>query len=112
MQDNTADWDSVAELTFTSPATGSPAAAVNGNLTGFRTHRATTLTLTDPMAFGDKIWIRFRDDNLSGDDHGLAVDDFQITPLEADVNVPEPATVVLLAIGLCGLATFARRRRG
>ncbi|MBM4154418.1 MAG: PEP-CTERM sorting domain-containing protein [Lentisphaerae bacterium] len=55
---------------------------------------------------GSSLWIRFRELNDTGNDHGLSVDNFQLTV------VPEPATVGLLAgPGLGILVACMRRRR-
>ncbi|KKK59657.1 hypothetical protein LCGC14_3032200, partial [marine sediment metagenome] len=54
----------------------------------------------------DELWIRFRDLNDGGFDHGLGVDDFRF---EA---VPEPSTIGLLAVGVLWLGVWRFRRRG
>ncbi len=52
---------------------------------------------------GEQLWIRFRELNDPGNDHGLATDDFQFTA------VPEPTTAGL--VGLAGALAMLRLRR-
>jgi uncharacterized protein (TIGR03382 family) len=48
--------------------------------------------------------VRFTERNEAGNDHGLAIDNFEITK----VAVPEPTAALLGAFGLLGIL---RRRR-
>jgi uncharacterized repeat protein (TIGR01451 family) len=97
-------WTAFTSLDFTSPvfvntATG---AAVDGNV-------ATTLrsaNLAVAVAAGQEIWLRWRDVNDGGNDHGLAVDTFSVT-----ANGGPPANVlnvndVTLAEGNAGTTSF------
>lgn len=94
---------------FLEPATvvnvvNSNAGAVDGN-----TYRyLVTGTVTGiTWAPGDELWLRWRDPNDPGSDHGLAIDDFSFSA------VPEPTTLALVGIGMgaAGLATRRLRRK-
>lgn len=57
---------------------------------------------------GDTLWLRWVETNNVGNDHGLAIDNFNI----AVSAVPEPASALLLAGGALLLGANARRRHG
>lgn len=72
----------VTQLDFTSPVTGGTAGALNGNLAANRTFIGYTITgLNIPS--GTEIMLRWSDPDHTGADHGLAIDDFSVTPLAA-----------------------------
>lgn len=81
---------------------GEPFVTTNGALDGnvHSVHISGTLTVSIPN--GSSVYIRWTDTNDIGNDAGLAVDNFAVTP----TLVPEPASLALLALG--GL--FFRRR--
>lgn len=88
---------------YSSPVVGATAAAVDGNVAGKVAGRGGSVgSLT--WAAGDTLWIRWIELNDSGNDHGLAVDDFALTTH----TVPEPAGLALLALG--AVIGIARRR--
>lgn len=102
----TGSWTPVSALNLLSQV-GVPANVVgnslNGNLTANRTYRAASF----PVTIGTQsFWIRWRDVGVSGDDHGLAVDDFQLTPSGTQI-VPEPSSVLLFALGGIAMAMVA-----
>ncbi len=73
---STGTWPAATSATFTAPiATGTTATALNGNTTANRTARVAVVTGLS-WAPGQELWIRFRDANESGNEQGLAVDDF------------------------------------
>lgn len=72
-------WTTVPQLNFSSPVTGSTAAALNGNDPNNRTFLQHTIIVN--VAIGEEIWFRWQDLNDTGNDHGLAVDDFTITSI-------------------------------
>src|SRR5262249_31127478 len=70
-------WTTFAPLSFTGPITGATAAALDGNAPANRTAISATLTVT--VNDGQEIWLRWQDPDDSGNDHGLAIDDFSVT---------------------------------
>jgi hypothetical protein len=68
----------VPALTFNSPVTGATASALDGNAAANRTPISSSITGLN-IAPGTPFWVRFYDVNDAGNDHGLAVDDFQVT---------------------------------
>jgi predicted extracellular nuclease len=75
---NAGIWTDFNPLDFTSPVTGGTAGALNGNLSTNRTFLSGTLNDLS-LAAGQEIWLRWSDSNHSGSDHGLAIDDFQVS---------------------------------
>jgi hypothetical protein len=71
-------WTDFNSLDFTSPITGSTAGALDGNAAANRTTKTAILTVT--VSTGQEIWLRWMDTNDAGSDHGLAIDDFSVTP--------------------------------
>lgn len=90
--------------TFTSPVTGATAAALDGNGAG----RVTGLggTVSTAWAAGDTLWLRWADLNDSGNDHGLAIDNFSFSV----TAVPEPQSWALMLAGAAALGFVVRRR--
>src|SRR5262245_32111431 len=69
----------VPSLDFTSPITGGAAGALNGNLAANRTALSFNITgLSIPN--GTEVMLRWSDPDHTGADHGLAIDDFSVTP--------------------------------
>jgi len=101
-------WFDVAALDFAPLAfTGGP--ALNGNA---YTVDLSALVSGLSIADGESFAFRWRDYNSSGNDYGLAVDDFTITATLAASGpaVPEPATWAMM-LGGFGLLGGAMRRR-
>ncbi|MFY7973976.1 MAG: PEP-CTERM sorting domain-containing protein [Rubrivivax sp.] len=90
---------------WTSPVTGSTAAAVVGNTAGLVSGVGGTLATA--WVPGDTLWLRWIERNDTGNDHGLAIDNFQVSV----TAIPEPGTVALLLAGLAGVGFVVRRRR-
>lgn len=90
---------------FTSPVVGATAAAVDGNSAGLVTGLGGSFTGLS-WAAGDTLYLRFVERNDSGNDHGLALDNFSFSV----TAVPEPGTVALWLAGLGAIAFVARRR--
>jgi hypothetical protein len=90
---------------FTSPAVGTPAAAVDGNSAG----RVNGLggAISTPWAAGETLWVRWIDVNELGNDHGLAIDDLSLRV----TAVPEAHSGALLLAGLMAVGFVAARRR-
>jgi predicted extracellular nuclease len=78
----------VASLDFTSPITGGTAGALDGNLAANRTLRTFTITGLS-VANGDDILLRWSDPDHTGNDHGLAIDDFSVT-VDGGTATPTP----------------------
>ncbi|HEV7767757.1 MAG TPA: ExeM/NucH family extracellular endonuclease [Thermoanaerobaculia bacterium] len=98
----TTGWTAVPSLDFTSPTftnTGA-GALLDGNAAANRTAKAATITVG--VAVGSEFWIRWRDINDGGNDHGLAIDDFIITPQATGGNaavVPTCASPITTTAG-------------
>jgi hypothetical protein len=84
----TSGWTTVPALSFTSPVTGATAATLDGNAAANRTTIAGTLTVT--VNNGQEIWLRWQDVDDSGNDHGLAIDDFSVTASGTATPTPTP----------------------
>lgn len=74
-------WTNVTALNFTSPVTSGSTGALDGNNATNRVNISSILSVT--LNPGDEIMLRWFDDNHSGSDHGLAVDDFSVTAFGA-----------------------------
>src|SRR5947209_12581769 len=75
----TTNWLDHDPLDFTSPQPGiSSAAAIDGNGSANRTALSSTINVT--VNPGQEIWLRWKDINHPNNDHGLAIDDFSVTP--------------------------------
>jgi uncharacterized protein len=76
---NNGTWTDVNTLDIVSPQTGTTAATLDGNAAANRVALMQTIgSLSIPN--GATFWIRWVDTNIGGNDDGLAVDDFNITP--------------------------------
>ena len=71
-----AGWTRVPELDFTSPVVAGAAAALDGTATANSQLRERTVTGLS-WAPGQVLYLRWYDDNSPGNDHALAIDDFQ-----------------------------------
>jgi uncharacterized repeat protein (TIGR01451 family) len=82
----TTGWTAAPALDFTTPTFTNTTTGVqlDGNLAANRTAKAASIAVSVPI--GQQFWIRFRDLNDGGNDHGIAVDDFFITPQAAAGN--------------------------
>ena len=78
---STGSWTNVAALDFTSPIISGSTGALDGNNSANRLSISSILPVT--LNPGDEIMLRWFDDNHSGSDHGLAIDDFSITAFGA-----------------------------
>ena len=100
----TTGWTDYNALDFVSPITGTTAIALDGNAAANRTAKSSTLTVT--VNAGQEIWLRWQDLNDSGNDHGLAVDDFSVTPHGVAAGVTLSVNDVSLNEGNSGTTTF------
>jgi hypothetical protein len=101
-----------AGFNFTSPVATASAGQLNGNLAANRVENLGGVIGSLNWLPGESLWVRFRELNDSGNDHGLAIDDFGFTAEAAFVPPPPavPAPAALPA-GLAVLAALAGRRR-
>ncbi len=80
------NWIDVNNLDFNAPISSGTAGALDGNAASNRASVSYTLTgLNIPN--GSTFWIRWLDDNASGLDDGLAVDDFQLNEASLPVEL-------------------------
>ncbi|MET0392940.1 MAG: choice-of-anchor J domain-containing protein [Chitinophagaceae bacterium] len=85
---STGSWTNVSGLNFTSPVTGTTAAALNGNLAGTNAAMVSYTITGLNIPAGNEIMIRWEDIDHSGSDHGLGVDDFTIEANPVDLAAP------------------------
>jgi hypothetical protein len=96
-------WTPVPALNFTATDTGTTG-AVDGNDAANRTMLSSTISVTVPL--GHYIALRWFDDDVSLNDHGIAIDDLFVT-----ATVPEPGAALFggLACGVAVLTILMRR---
>lgn len=70
-------WTDFDPLDFVSPVTGATASALDGNAAANRTAKSANLVVI--VNASQEIWLRWKDTNDAGNDHGLAIDDFSVT---------------------------------
>jgi hypothetical protein len=102
-----ASWTAAgAVFDFVSPSVGATAASLDGNVA---TNRIANLggTVNTSWADGSTLWVRWTERNDTGNDHGLAIDNFSLSV----VAVPEPGTYAMLLAGLAAVSFIARRQR-
>ena len=96
------DWSSAVNSTTAAPVDGNAAGRV-ASLGG------TISTAWNP---GDTLWLRWIERNDVGNDHGLAIDNFQFTAGQAvPSEVPLPPAMALMAAGMGVMGWVGRRRR-
>ena len=100
----TGTWTDVNALDFETPNLSGAVGARDGNAALNRTVVAASVSGLS-LAPGASIWVRWSDFNASGSDDGLAVDDFSLTPRNADA-APYVATTSPAA-GATGVARAA-----
>ncbi|MEO8276656.1 MAG: ExeM/NucH family extracellular endonuclease [Thermoanaerobaculia bacterium] len=74
----TTGWTPAPALDFAGPVAGTAASALDGNLPANRVAKSSSLAVL--VSPGNQVWLRFRDANENGSDHGLAIDEFSMTP--------------------------------
>lgn len=99
-----------ANFDWTSPVTGSTAAAVNGNVAGLVSGKGGKL---DNLSWDNNstLWVRWVENNDAGNDHGLAIDNFTLSVNAITTTVPESDTSAMLLAGLGFMGFMARRRK-
>lgn len=103
-------WTAIAALNFTSPIATATASALDGNNALNRLANITSTLPGQTWADGQSLWLRWVERNDTGNDHGLAVDNFRFSATGAAAVVPEPSSAMLLALGvLCGCFAWCRQ---
>ena len=97
-------YSGVSQLNFNGPIATATAAALDGNAAANRVAGITFNVKDITWLPGQQIMLRWTDLNDTGNDHGLAVDNFNF------VAVPEPSS--MMVVSLVGLAIAGRFRRG
>ncbi len=73
----TSPWTNVPALDFTPPQSGTPDVSLDGNAAANRVNLSSSITLSVPP--GADFCLRWSDANSSGNDKGMAIDDFQMS---------------------------------
>lgn len=94
-----------SSFNWSSPVTGSTAAAVNGNAAGLVAGIGGTFA-TPTWSNGSTLWVRWVEKNDASNDHGLAIDNFTISV----TAVPEPKNYAMFLAGLGLMGLIARRQ--
>lgn len=100
-------WTTVSSLNFVSPQIGASGSSLDGNSTANSSTISYTITgLNIPN--GTDIWFRWLDNDVAGNDAGLAIDNFSIS------EIPEPAEWSALSavalLGICALREWRQRK--
>ena len=100
----TGTWTNVGALNFVTPDTVTTGVK-NGNVAADRTALSSILTSLS-IANGATFWIRWNDQDASGADDGLAVDDFSLTPQGGAMLPTLSINDVFLNEGNAGTTSF------
>lgn len=91
---NNTGYTGLSNLDFTSPITGGTAGALNGNLVANRATRTGTLTGLN-LTSSNFLALRWRDQDNTGTDHGLSIDDVSISVASVANALPTAASLTL-----------------
>jgi uncharacterized protein len=97
-------WTAFNSLDFVTPITGAAIAALDGNAAANRTAKSANLSVA--IAIGQEVWLRWADINDVGNDHGVAIDDFSVTPQGGAVTPTLNINDVSLGEGNAGTTAF------
>jgi hypothetical protein len=98
-------YTSFSDLDWTGPKASTVAAALDGNLPENQVAKSATITGLN-WAPGTDLWLRWNDLQVAGNDHGLAIDNVNVSAI---VGVPEPASMTLLLGGASAMLLGRRR---
>lgn len=98
----------VAALNFVSPVNANTGggAAVDGNVAGRVNNISATISGISWLP-GTDLWLRWDDPQRLGNDHGMAIDDVDVSAISNPI--PEPSCLVLLAVAVAGMGSLRRR---
>jgi len=77
---NTGTWNNINDLKMISLINTATASALNGNLPANQTTLNKIVGLGS-ISNGTSVWIRWRDENIGGNDHGMGVDNLILKPM-------------------------------
>jgi predicted extracellular nuclease len=100
----TTGWTDFNALDFVSPTVGATTTALDGNAAGNQTAKSANLPVA--VSGGQEIWLRWMDINDTGNDHGLSIDDFSVTPHGGVVQPDLTINDVSLSEGNTGTTNF------
>jgi Ca2+-binding RTX toxin-like protein len=85
----TGTWTPFTLLNFNAPIATTTPGALNGNLPANKVAiTPTRINLATPLAAGQEIMLRWEDVDDSGNDHGLAIDDFSVQVINSGFTAP------------------------
>jgi Ca2+-binding RTX toxin-like protein len=85
----TGTWTSFTALDFNAPIATATPSQLDGNLSANRVQiTPRRINLATPLAVGQEIMLRWEDINDSGNDHGLAIDDFSLQVINSASTAP------------------------
>lgn len=99
-------WTTVSSLNFNSPQISNSGTSLDGNAVENSTTVSYAISGLN-VASGEDVWFRWMDNDVGGNDAGLAIDDFSVTA------VPEPVWGEFSGAGLlmlCGVRLWRQRR--
>ncbi len=106
----TGSWINLSSLNFVAPVTAGNTGQRNGNLAENQTFLSSTISGLN-LICGGAIWLRWIDEDASGADDGLAIDDFTVTATFASATaVPEPSTFSM-ALAFTGCALLRKHQK-
>lgn len=98
-----------ASFDFTGPIATATAGALDGNDAPNRVAGLGGTISSLTWNNGDTLWFRFRETNETGNDHGLALDNFSFSG--RGTAVPEPGSLALIGLAASTLITRFRRKQ-
>ena len=108
---NNGTWTDINSLDFAALILGGNT-ALDGNLAANRRANLTGTASGLSIGHGQRFGFRWVDVDVSGNDHGLAVDNFRLSATLAQAGaVPEPGTWALLILGFGAVGASLRRRQ-